>query len=93
MWRVPQSAARVASATTRLGATLVLGVAGEMEGGWPPKKRKLQNEPIFLHAGLIFFGFVLANEAISVGVSWSGCRENIIAACRSAGAALGFSPQ
>jgi hypothetical protein len=45
MWRMPQSAARVASATTRLGATPVLRRWVESADGCPKKTGELRNEP------------------------------------------------
>lgn len=48
---MPQSAARVASATARIGATPVLGVAGAMAGGWPGKNIKITKRSQF------YFGF------------------------------------
>jgi hypothetical protein len=38
-----------------MGATPVLGVAGQKADRWPGKTGKLRNEPNFLHAGFIFF--------------------------------------
>jgi len=49
MWRMPQSAARVASATARFGSTPFLGRCGSESGRLIRKQQKLPNEPELLH--------------------------------------------
>jgi hypothetical protein len=76
---VPQSAACVASATTRMGATLVLGVAGAMAGGWPGENIEITKRSQFYFCfSCVYSAYVqcinmhtyVKNQLASFGRKW-----------------------